>query len=67
MLKKKNKLCVPIILCCCFDYAKCTTLLWMESSFGYAGKIFLEKSDENKAGKCLLLAWFYKFKVRLWT
>ena len=25
---------------------------------------FLEKSDENKAGKCRFLAWFEEFKVR---
>ena len=27
-------------------------------------RIFLEKSDGNKAGKCPFLAWFGKFKVR---
>ena len=27
-------------------------------------RIFLEKSDGNKARKCQILAWFGKFKVR---
>ena len=27
-------------------------------------QIFLEKSDEIKAGKCQFLAWFGEFKVR---
>ena len=62
MLKKKqNKLCVQIMLL--FSLCKTHTSIlngivsWMQQ------QIFLEKSDENKAGKCQFLAWFDKFKV----
>ena len=64
MLKKKNNLC--------FKKANYVVVWTMQSAHPTSNgivswirwQIFLEKSDENKAGKCRFLAWFDEFKVR---
>ena len=62
MLKKKNKLCVQIMLLFWLCKEHCPTFNGIVSWIHQ--QIFLEKSDENKAGKCRFLAWFDEFKVR---
>ena len=60
MLKKKNKLCVQIML---FWLCKTQTSTLNGIVSWIRRQIFLEKSDENKAGQCWFLAWFDELKV----
>ena len=62
MLKKRNKLCMQIMLLFWLCKTHTPTLNGIVSWI--RRQIFLEKSDENKAGKCQFLAWFVEFKVR---
>ena len=60
-VKEKNKLCMQIMLLFWLCKTHTPTLNGIVSWI--RRQSFLEKSDENKAGKCRFLAWFDKFKV----